>query len=193
MSESALINASVMPAAPSKCPVQPLVELAAVSLPTGRHHAPILGDIVGAAGGAVQIDVIDRRGPSVPRSTAPCASHAPRPRPPDAGSTCGTRRRSRRRQEGCTAPSARGSSSAKPAPSPIEMPSRSAANGRHGRRDSNSSEWNPNSVDMASESTPPTTAASHSPASIARAAAANTLALDEHAVEIVIACPESLR
>jgi hypothetical protein len=71
----------------------------------------------------------------------------------------------------------------------MEMPSRSASSGRHGSRDSRPSALKPYNVDNARLSTPPTTAASHTPASIARAASANTLALDEHAVDTVIAGP----
>ncbi|EDT38332.1 hypothetical protein BamMEX5DRAFT_5884 [Burkholderia ambifaria MEX-5] len=73
------------------------------------------------------------------------------------------------------------------------MPSRATSNGRHGRRDSSSSELKPYSVVRHSESTPPTTAASISPASIIRRAEPNTFAPDEHADEIAIAGPRSAK
>src|SRR4051812_37693394 len=90
-----------------------------------------------------------------------------------------------------TAASASGSSSAKPAASPIEMPLRDASHGRHGLADNSPSDQNPCSVDSASEPAPPTSAASHNPAAIARAAAPNTFALEEHAVEMVTPMPRS--
>ena len=83
------------------------------------------------------------------------------------------------------------STSANAAASPIEMPSRATSNGRHGWRDSSSSELKPYSVVRHNESTPPTTAASINPASIMRRAEPNTFAPDEHADEIAIAGPRS--
>src|SRR5262245_41654451 len=73
------------------------------------------------------------------------------------------------------------SSNANPAPSPSEMPSRSASNGRHGWRESSSSARKPYSVVRQSESAPPTTAASQAPAAIMRAALPNTFAVEEQA------------
>ena len=81
------------------------------------------------------------------------------------------------------------SSSAKAAPSPMEMPLRPASQGRQGSAEVSSSEAKPYSVVRHSESTPPTSAASMVPSASWRAAAANTLALDEHAVEMVAAMP----
>ena len=75
----------------------------------------------------------------------------------------------------------------------MEIPSRSASNGRHGARDRSESELKPCKVDSATLSAPPITAASQTPAEIARAATANTFALDEHAVDTVIAGPRSPR
>jgi hypothetical protein len=60
-----------------------------------------------------------------------------------------------------------------------------ASKGRHGSGDTSSSALKPNSTLSHNESTPPTTAASTMPSRISRSALANTLALDEHAVEIV--------
>ena len=57
-----------------------------------------------------------------------------------------------------------------PAASPIEMPSRSASNGRHGAATGATNELKPCSVESATLSTPPITAASQTPAAIARAA-----------------------
>ena len=81
------------------------------------------------------------------------------------------------------------SSSAKPAASPRLMPLRSASNGRHGSGDTSSSELKPNSTLPHSVSTPPTIAASARPRRISRSACANTLALDEQAVETVTLRP----
>ena len=75
------------------------------------------------------------------------------------------------------------SSSANPAASPIEIPSRAASNGRQGPGAFRLSEWKPYSVVRHSESAPPTMAASHNPASIMRAALPNVLAVDAHAQE----------
>ena len=82
-------------------------------------------------------------------------------------------------------------SSAKPAASPRLMPSRSTSNGRHGVGATNSSELKPNSTLPHSVSTPPTTAASISPRRISRSAEANTLALDEQAVDTTQRGPAS--
>ena len=71
----------------------------------------------------------------------------------------------------------------------MEMPLRSASKGRQGSGESSSSELKPYSVVRHSESTPPTMAASIRPAAIMRAAEANTLALDEQAVETTTAGP----
>src|SRR6185437_563711 len=81
------------------------------------------------------------------------------------------------------------SSSAKPAASPIEMPSRCTSNGRQACVETSSSEWNPNSTLSHSVSTPPTSAASTRPSRIRRSADAKTFADDEHAVESVSAGP----
>src|SRR3954470_2588327 len=81
------------------------------------------------------------------------------------------------------------SNSTSPAPSPIEMPLRSRWNGRQATGESAPSELNPYSVVRHRLSTPPTTAASHSPASIMRAALPNAFALDEQAVDMAIAGP----
>src|SRR3954467_609697 len=85
------------------------------------------------------------------------------------------------------------SNSTIPAPSPIEMPLRSASNGRQATGESSPSELNPYRVVRQRLSTPPTTAASHSPASIMRAALPNAFALDEQAVDIAIAGPVSAK
>ena len=69
------------------------------------------------------------------------------------------------------------------------MPLRFTSQGRQGSVEVSSSEAKPYSVVRHSESTPPTSAASSVPSSIWRAAAANTLALDEQAVEMVVAMP----
>ena len=58
------------------------------------------------------------------------------------------------------------SSSAKPAASPIEMPPRSASQGRHATGEIRSSEAKPCSVMRHRLSAPPTTAASHTPLAI---------------------------
>src|SRR6478672_3993607 len=81
--------------------------------------------------------------------------------------------------------------SASAAPSPIEMPLRSAAYGRQGRLEISPSELKPYSVVRHSESTPPTMAASIRPAAIMRRADANTLALDEQADDTAAAGPSS--
>ena len=60
---------------------------------------------------------------------------------------------------------------------------RCASQGRQMSLDTSSSDLKPYSVVMHRLSTPPTTAASMTPSSIIRAAAAKTLALDEQAVE----------
>ena len=75
--------------------------------------------------------------------------------------------------------------SAKPAASPIEMPSRAASKGRQGEGDTSSSELKPNNTLSHSVSVPPTTAASTRPRRIIRSALANTFALDEQAVATV--------
>ena len=71
------------------------------------------------------------------------------------------------------------------------MPSRMASKGRHGKGDTSSSELKPNSTLPHSVSTPPTTAASINPSRSMRSAVANTLALEEQAVERVDDGPES--
>ena len=71
----------------------------------------------------------------------------------------------------------------------IAAHAQATSNGRHGSRESSSSELKPYSVVKQSESTPPTTAASMSPASIMRRADPNTFALDEQAEEIDVAGP----
>src|SRR5690348_7792303 len=81
------------------------------------------------------------------------------------------------------------SSNANAAASPIEMPSRCASKGRQARFDTSSSEWKPNNTLSHNVSTPPTSAASTRPSRIRRSADANTLADEEHAVEIVSAGP----
>ena len=77
------------------------------------------------------------------------------------------------------------SSTAKPPASPSDRPSRALSNGRHGALDTSPSELKPNSTLPHRVSTPPTSAASTTPAWISRAACANTFALDEHAVATV--------
>src|SRR2546421_5488080 len=78
-------------------------------------------------------------------------------------------------------PAAGFSTRAKPAPSPIEMPSRSTSKGRQGSREVSSSERKPYSVVRHSVSAPPTTAASQTPAAIMRAALPNTFEVEEQA------------
>src|SRR6476659_10185458 len=80
---------------------------------------------------------------------------------------------------------------AKPPASPSDRPSRVASNGRHALADTSPSELNPYSTLLHNVSTPPTTAASTTPASISRAACANTLALDEQAVATVTQGPRN--
>ena len=69
----------------------------------------------------------------------------------------------------------------------------SASAGRQMSGEISCSELKPYSVVRQRLSTPPTTAASQAPASMARRAAANTLALEEQAVEILSAGPRSDR
>ena len=71
------------------------------------------------------------------------------------------------------------------------MPSRAASKGRQGCDDSRPSEWKPYNVVRQSESTPPTSAASHSPTAMARAALPNTFALEAQAADTTTAGPES--
>ena len=87
--------------------------------------------------------------------------------------------------QGASAPLVARSSRAKPAASPRLMPLRSASNGRHGSGETSCSALKPNRTLPHSVSTPPTTAASARPRRSSRSAVANTLALDEHAVETV--------
>jgi hypothetical protein len=68
-------------------------------------------------------------------------------------------------------------------------PARSLWNGRHGRRSSACSDSKPLNVIVHSVSTPPTIAASITPAAISRAAEASGLALDVHAVDTIHAGP----
>ena len=137
----------------------------------------------------MQVDVVDvgrRRGR---RARAHRAAPAARRGLRDAATTCDERRSIRRsRAARCLAPPSR-SSSAKPAASPRLMPRRATSNGRHGSGETSSSELKPNSTLPHSVSTPPTTAASASPARISRSACANTLALEEHAVATVTQTP----
>src|SRR6202040_153695 len=85
------------------------------------------------------------------------------------------------------------SNNANPADSPNVSPSRSSSHGRQGLRDSSSNESNPYRIVSPRLSTPPTTAASQNPASMNRAAVANTFALEEQAVEMTIDGPFSSR
>ena len=71
----------------------------------------------------------------------------------------------------------------------MEMPSRAASKGRQAWLDIRPSELKPYRVVRHRESTPPTTAASISPAAIMRRAEANTLALDEQADDTTTAGP----
>ena len=71
------------------------------------------------------------------------------------------------------------------------MPLRAASNGRHGPGETSSSALKPNSTLSHRVSTPPTTAASIRPSRSIRSALANTLALDEQAVETVRHGPSS--
>ena len=75
----------------------------------------------------------------------------------------------------------------------MESPSRSGSAGRQGLEDTNCREENPYKVVWHNESTPPTIAASQNPDCINREASANTLALEEHAVETTNAGPSSLK
>jgi hypothetical protein len=61
--------------------------------------------------------------------------------------------------------------------------------GRHGARDVKPRELNPYSVVRHRLSTPPTTAASQTPAAIMRAALPKTFAVEEHAEETTNAGP----
>jgi len=81
------------------------------------------------------------------------------------------------------------SSSAKPAASPMLMPLRRASKGRHGSRETRPSDAKPHSTLWHNASTPPTTTASTRPRRSQRSATANTLALDEQAVDTVTAGP----
>ena len=173
-----------MPAAPSVWPVKPLVELACV----GRRKAPrdqrAFDFVVLGAGRAVHVDVVDLVG----AQAGACQRVVERA---FGAQAFGMRRRHVVRVAGFAvaeqlrARRAPRSSSAKPAASPRLMPSRAASNGRHGSGDTSSSELKPNSTLPHSVSTPPTTAASTRPRRISRSAEANTLALDEQAVEMV--------
>ena len=78
-----------------------------------------------------------------------------------------------------------------PEASPMERPFRFVSHGRQGPSESSPSEANPYRVMKQRLSTPPATTASHRPASIQRDALANTLALDEQAVEMEVAGPVS--
>ena len=95
------------------------------------------------------------------------------------------------RGPGCAGAASARSNSAKAAASPIDRPCRCASPGRHGSGEVSSSDEKPYSVVRHSESTPPTMAASASPALIMRSAAANALADDEQAVEMVNAGPRT--
>ncbi len=77
------------------------------------------------------------------------------------------------------------SSMKSPAPSPMFNPLRFLLIGLLISSDSNSSAENPLRVSSHNESAPPTTTASHSPISKRACPDANTLPLEEHAVEIV--------
>src|SRR5688572_21100320 len=80
-------------------------------------------------------------------------------------------------------------SSAKPPASPIDKPLRPASAGRQMSVDTSCSALKPYKVVRQRLSTPPTTAASQKPAAIARAADANTLALDAHAAATATVTP----
>ena len=181
-----------MPAAPSVWPVKPLVELAWVARREAPRHQRRLDLVVLGAGRAVQVDVVDRRSRRCRRGPARRRARARRRGLRDAASTCGARRSIRRSRAGRgrrrPAPSAR-SSRAKPAASPMLMPLRSASNGRHGSGETSCSALKPNRTLPHSVSTPPTIAASARPSRSIRSALANTLALDEQAVETVTLGP----
>ena len=171
-------TASVIPAAPSRCPVAPLVELHGVAGAEDLDHSLVLGRVVGGGRRAVQVHVIDIRCAETRRLQ--CALHGEA-----RAQALGVRRghvmsigarlrraarahRERRRRRAFPA--------ANPAPSPSEIPSRPASKGRQGWREVSSSARKPYNVVRQSESAPPTTAASHAPAAIMRAALPNTLA-----------------
>ena len=145
----------------------------------------------------MQVDVVDVARLPIPLPSTPAPSPIVRRRRRGGVTTCDSHRCSRPRRAAESCPWGRlptqVPTSANPAPSPMEMPLRSTSNGRHGSRDSSSSEPNPYSVVRQRLSTPPTTAASHRPAAIIRAAAPNAFALEEQAVETTDAGPSSPR
>jgi len=91
------------------------------------------------------------------------------------------------------APHGSRSSSANPAASPMEMPARSASQGRQGTGEISSSAWKPCSVMRHRLSAPPTTAASHTPVRISCAASMKHRALLAQAMDTTIAGPCSPR
>ena len=65
-------------------------------------HGARFGFVVGAGGGAVQVDVVDRIGLELRRIAARAPSPGARPAPPGEAWTCGRRPRSRRRPAGAS-------------------------------------------------------------------------------------------
>ena len=137
-SQIAAIATSTIPAAPSVCPVQPLVELHGVASPNTAAHRAVLHRVVRPRAGAVQVHVVDLRRREPGRGQRRAHGRRSRRRPRDAAPTCGSRRcwrrsRAARRPSPAAAPGR--SSSAKPAASPIEMPvaRRVARSARAGR------------------------------------------------------------